>query len=147
MSALLDGIKQRLTGAIKQTQSEQDQIVEATRQQIGQEDYEEAKRQVKLTEPTIQTYASFAAELRLLETQAGTSLTMSVRGWLAECEQICATILPQLRDGIAQYKGLSFRQLVWKDGLSVDEINTPGLVGRSDASFDRTMACSHGCAI
>lgn len=119
MSTILDNAEARVTDVKTNAQSTQAQQVEAMRDEIGRQAYEQAKAMLPKLDTAIQkTYRPFLDRVAHLETRSNAPLPTHVKAWLAEIAKLCDGVPRTIRAGIEGWDGLI--PPIWKDGKSLD---------------------------
>jgi hypothetical protein len=91
------------------------------RQDIGPQYYEEAKRQLpEIVRAIGTTYLPFVDRVNVIAKTATRPLRDDIQRSLSRLQEMGAQGPEQLRQGIEAYEELSFQQVLYKDGRSVD---------------------------
>jgi hypothetical protein len=121
MNEVLQQAAQRATAASHDTKATQQQVIDQMRQDIGTQRYEECKRQLPEIERVINTiFLPFAAQVVAIADKSQCPFPTPLRGWVVAIQDMCVQGPQQLRQAIAAYEQLSFSQVRYRDGRSVD---------------------------
>ena len=119
MTTILDDAEQRLGAALADTQQIQQDGIEAMRNEIGRQHYEQAKVEMAKLERTInEDIIPFLTRVTALSKKATTPLPQYVVNWLQEMHNNCDKAPPFIRQGINDWGQL--RVPMAADGRSVD---------------------------
>ncbi len=119
-NTILDDAEQRLAPAAATAHTRQQDIIEAMREEIGRQHYEQAQGQlVELERVIANTYRPFLARVGTIAAKAKATLPSQAQGWLIELATHCDHSPQQVRRGLDAYTKLQVP--LWKDGKTVDE--------------------------
>ncbi|QPD04928.1 MAG: hypothetical protein Nkreftii_002702 [Candidatus Nitrospira kreftii] len=97
----------------------QDQAVDAMRQEL-QACYAEAKSKLPSLDKAVNEARAFLNKMQALAATCRQPLPALVVQHVNEMTLLCDSAPRQVREGLAAFENLSFSQVVWKDGSSLD---------------------------
>jgi hypothetical protein len=128
-NTILDDAERRLAPAAATAQTRLQEIIEAMREEIGRQHYDQAQGQlVELERVIAHTYRPFLNRVGTIAAKSKAPLPAQVQGWLTELATSCDQSPQQVRRGIEAYTTLQVP--IWKDGKTVHEHMRRELVGR-----------------
>ncbi len=114
---MLEELREHVTAANALEAEEQAQAVASARREI-EVDVEGARQQLPILKEKLQEYAAFVAAVEALVRERG-QYPDRLRRFVDELKQH-QTVPDQIAAGIAAFTSLTFSDLAWKDGRSVD---------------------------